>query len=157
MLLACLIIVGFIVTYPTTGSLLGGDLIYISGPCFDPNTQIIKCLFDDVEVAGNHVSNDQVTCVTPTVFWTGRVTLLVSVNGGESGGGSYDFQGIFTFGELIKPFVPYTTLKSTVSYNYPLCSNIVFHKLCACTILRAKSQCDTGNSDTESYASHANY
>ncbi|XP_038073805.1 sushi domain-containing protein 2-like [Patiria miniata] len=93
---------GTLAVFPVSGSMLGGDIVHISGPCLDESSTIV-CRFADVEVPGQVVSNTTARCVSPLVFEVGRLPLKVSTNGGES----FDFTGIFTYlsPEDVSPFV----------------------------------------------------
>ncbi|XP_038073810.1 sushi domain-containing protein 2-like isoform X2 [Patiria miniata] len=83
---------GSLAVFPVSGSMLGGDIVHISGPCLDESSTIV-CRFADAEVPGQLVSNTTARCVSPLVFEVGRLPLKMSANGGES----FNFTGIFTY------------------------------------------------------------
>ncbi|XP_038073405.1 sushi domain-containing protein 2-like [Patiria miniata] len=83
---------GSLAVFPISGSMLGGDIVLISGPCLDESSTIV-CRFADVEVPGQVVSNTTARCVSPLVFEVGRLPLRMSTNGGNS----FNFTGIFTY------------------------------------------------------------
>ncbi|XP_022089140.1 sushi domain-containing protein 2-like isoform X2 [Acanthaster planci] len=93
---------GTLAVFPFSGSMLGGDVIHLSGPCLDASSSIV-CRFASVEVPGEVVSNTTVRCVSPQVFEVGRVPLKMSINGGEF----FNFTGVFTYlsPEDTTPFV----------------------------------------------------
>ncbi|XP_072038790.1 uncharacterized protein [Amphiura filiformis] len=101
---------------PSSGSMLGGDLLVISGACNYPSVAMITCEFDTqgnqgmISVEGDAVdlSNGfmDLRCVTPTVFLTGRIPLSVSFLT-MPGGTQITYNVIFTFinAEQIPPLV----------------------------------------------------
>ena len=93
---SCTFCLGLLVVHPIVGSMLGGKEVLIQGPCFKDKAEIV-CKFDDIEVPGTLLSNTTASCITPTLFRVGRVPFTVSFDNGNS----FDFQGIFTLGELL--------------------------------------------------------
>ncbi|XP_038072987.1 sushi domain-containing protein 2-like [Patiria miniata] len=93
---------GSLTVFPVSSSMLGGDIIRLSGPCLNESSTIV-CRFADVEVPGQVVSNTTARCVSPLVFEVGRLPLRMSTNGGKS----FNFTGIFTYlsPEDVSPFV----------------------------------------------------
>ncbi|XP_022104835.1 protein mesh-like isoform X2 [Acanthaster planci] len=83
---------GSLTIFPVYSSMLGGDIIRMSGPCLN-ETSSIMCRFAGVNVTGQVVSNTTAICVSPPVFQIGRVSLKMSTNNGES----FDFSGVFTY------------------------------------------------------------
>ncbi len=76
--------------------MLGGDNIFIAGPCYYPSDRII-CEFAGGKVTnGSYISNIRASCTVPMLFVTGRVSIKMSVNGGRS----FDFQGVVTIGKI---------------------------------------------------------
>ena len=76
--------------------MLGGDVITISGVCpgLVGTGTTVTCLFDTVTVTGVYVlAGNTATCVTPTMFRTGRIPLTITF---VLGFNSYSFEGIFT-------------------------------------------------------------
>ncbi|XP_041370957.1 sushi domain-containing protein 2-like [Gigantopelta aegis] len=77
----------------SSGSMLGGEEIQISGPCFsDSDTPVAK--FDDLNVTFPCTVDSRTgsaVCVTPTVFRTGSLRLSISVANSH-----WNFTGHFT-------------------------------------------------------------
>ncbi|XP_072026699.1 protein mesh-like [Amphiura filiformis] len=86
---------GNLAIYPFVGSMLGGDILRVSGPCFDMGvTYDIKCKFNsNVVIAGEVESSNRARCVLPNsvFFLTGRIPVELSIDGGTN----YDFQGTY--------------------------------------------------------------
>ncbi|XP_078360277.1 sushi domain-containing protein 2-like isoform X2 [Oculina patagonica] len=83
---------GSLVVSPRSGIMLGGDNIFIAGPCYTPSDLII-CEFSGGKVSnGSYISNIRASCTVPMLFVTGRLSIKMSVNGGKS----FDFQGVVT-------------------------------------------------------------
>ena len=81
---------------PRSGIMLGGDNIFVAGPCYEPS-DIIICEFSGGKVSnGSYISNIRASCTVPMLNMTGRLSIKVSVNGGRS----FDFQGGFTSGDF---------------------------------------------------------
>ncbi|GAU98628.1 hypothetical protein RvY_09748 [Ramazzottius varieornatus] len=75
---------------PSGGSMLGGDMVNVTGPCFLPNSQI-RCKFGQYETQGSYINPVQAKCPTPTMFEAGWREFGVSVDGGRT----YNFRGEF--------------------------------------------------------------
>ena len=76
--------------------MLGGDNIFVSGPCFKPSDDII-CEFSGGKATnGSYISPIQASCTVPMLYLTGRLAMKMSVNGGRS----FDYQGIITIGKI---------------------------------------------------------
>ncbi|XP_078360279.1 protein mesh-like [Oculina patagonica] len=83
---------GSLVVSPSSGIMLGGDNIFIAGPCYKPSDKIV-CGFPGGKVSnGSYISNIRASCTVPMLYVTGRLSIKMSVNGGKS----FDFQGTFT-------------------------------------------------------------
>ena len=81
---------------PRSGIMLGGDNIFIAGPCYTPSDSII-CEFPGGKVSnGSYISNIRASCTVPMLYVTGRLSIKISVNGGTR----FDFQGIFSTGDI---------------------------------------------------------
>ena len=92
-----IIFLGSLVVSPRTGIMLGGDNLFISGPCYKP-WDVIVCEFAGGKRSnGSYISNIRASCTVPMLYVTGRLPLKMSVNGGTS----FDFQGLFTIGKII--------------------------------------------------------
>ena len=82
---------------PSSGSMLGGDNIFIAGPCYKPSDSII-CEFPGGKTSnGSYISNIRASCIVPMLYVTGRLSIKMSINGGKS----FDFQGSFTTGDIL--------------------------------------------------------
>ena len=82
---------------PRTGIMLGGDNLFIAGPCYQPS-DVIVCEFAGGERSnGSYISNIRASCTVPMLYVTGRLSFKMSVNGGTS----FDFQGVVTIGKII--------------------------------------------------------
>ena len=74
--------------------MLGGDNIFLSGPCFKPSDHIV-CDFPGGKVSnGSYISDIRASCTVPMLNVTGRLSIRLSVDGGRN----FDFQGTFTIG-----------------------------------------------------------
>ena len=76
--------------------MLGGDVITISGMCSHLLGQgaMVTCLFDTITVTGVYdLASNTAICVTPTMFRTGRIPLMITF---VSGPITLSFNGIFT-------------------------------------------------------------
>ena len=65
--------------HPTSGPDTGGTVITLAGSHF-VNDSVVKCYFGGVNVAGRYVSDDKLTCETPSMK-PGNYTVDVSLNG----------------------------------------------------------------------------
>ena len=82
---------------PRTGIMLGGDNLFIAGPCYKPQ-DVIVCEFTGGKRSnGSFISNIRASCTVPMLYVTGRLAFKMSVNGGTS----FDFQGVITIGKII--------------------------------------------------------
>ncbi|KAH7969680.1 hypothetical protein HPB52_021044 [Rhipicephalus sanguineus] len=66
--------------FPKYASMLGGALINVTGPCFDPNEKI-ECQFQDMSghrLPAIYRDTNHATCLMPPVFFHGYVDLTVS-------------------------------------------------------------------------------
>ena len=82
---------------PRVAIMLGGDNIFIAGPCYQPSDLIVCEFAGGKRSNGSYISNVRAFCTVPMLYVTGRLPLKVSVNGGKS----FDFQGVVTIGEII--------------------------------------------------------
>ena len=79
---------------PLSVMMLGGDKIFIAGPCYEPS-DLIVCEFSGGKlVNGSYINSIQSSCTVPMLDVTGRLKITMSVNGGKS----FDFKGILTSG-----------------------------------------------------------
>lgn len=81
--------------FPSSVMMLGGDNIFIAGPCFEPSN-VIVCEFPGGKMMnGSYISGIQASCPVPMLNMTGRLTVRMSMDGGSS----FDYQGIVTSGK----------------------------------------------------------
>lgn len=86
---------GSLVVSPRSGIMLGGDNLIISGPCYKPTDHIV-CKFPGGKVSnGSYASNIRASCTVPMLFFTGKLEIKMSLNGGRR----FDFKGSFTTGD----------------------------------------------------------
>ncbi|CAG9856877.1 unnamed protein product [Phyllotreta striolata] len=65
---------------PESGNMLGGTVVNITGPCFNPNDRI-RCKFDVFdEVVGYVVDRNRAICIQPPLYTEGWVRLQIAVN-----------------------------------------------------------------------------
>ncbi|XP_055381358.1 protein mesh-like [Condylostylus longicornis] len=64
---------------PESGIMLGGNIVNITGPCFDPSHRI-TCYFDTEMVPGFIINRYRAFCIQPALKVTGYINLRVSVN-----------------------------------------------------------------------------
>ena len=75
--------ISYIGTFPvytsrSVGSMLGGEIITITGPVFEPDDNI-TCTFGDIETIGGFLTKDKCLCVTPPVENDGIVQLNLKI------------------------------------------------------------------------------
>lgn len=63
---------------PESGNMLGGTVVNITGPCFDPNERI-TCTFDTEKVVGHVVDRNRAICVQPFLMAQGYVRFQISI------------------------------------------------------------------------------
>ncbi|CAH0663709.1 unnamed protein product [Chilo suppressalis] len=64
---------------PESGSMLGGTVVNITGPCFNPNDRI-TCRFDTESVVGAVVDVNRAVCVQPRFYHNGYARFEVAIN-----------------------------------------------------------------------------
>ena len=83
---------------PRSGIELGGTKVFIGGPCYKPENQIV-CRFNKTEfldTSGVYVSLELAYCITPPLYFAGRIQVDLSLDGGEI----FNFSGTFRSSEL---------------------------------------------------------
>nr|XP_016998391.1 protein mesh isoform X1 [Drosophila takahashii]XP_016998393.1 protein mesh isoform X1 [Drosophila takahashii] len=63
---------------PESGNMLGGQVVNITGPCFDPTIRV-TCHFDTESVLGTYVDRNRVICVQPYLKAEGYIRFQISV------------------------------------------------------------------------------
>ncbi|XP_041483388.1 sushi domain-containing protein 2-like [Lytechinus variegatus] len=81
---ACKEDTGTISLYPAIETMLGGNKIFIQGPCYDVTASNVVCKFKDTLSAGTVESPLRASCVSPTLFTAGDVAVHVSLDGGNT-------------------------------------------------------------------------
>ncbi|XP_053209715.1 protein mesh-like [Panonychus citri] len=66
--------------FPRWGHMLGGTLVNVTGPCFEPD-DIITCNFDNQVAKGIYRDPNHATCISPPVFYHGYIDLSITVQG----------------------------------------------------------------------------
>lgn len=77
---------------PESGSMLGGTMVYVSGPCFEHHVPVF-CRFDTVVVKAHVIDRNRAMCVQPMMFAQGYINLTVSV-----GPDSFITHGVYYIG-----------------------------------------------------------
>ncbi|KAK5643851.1 hypothetical protein RI129_007696 [Pyrocoelia pectoralis] len=73
---------------PESGNMLGGTMVNITGPCFEPGDKVI-CKFDvQDEVYGTVIDSNRAVCIQPRLFAEGYVGLAIAI-----GPGRYKWKG----------------------------------------------------------------
>ncbi|KAJ8947709.1 hypothetical protein NQ318_001548 [Aromia moschata] len=73
---------------PESGNMLGGTVVNITGPCFNPDDQI-KCKFDVADIVNGYVvDRNRAICVQPPLMVEGYVRLEIAI-----GPGLYKWKG----------------------------------------------------------------
>ena len=90
-------IAGTLAIGPSFGSMLGGTVITVSGPCFDDlaDKSHTQCKFGDIVTKAEIIDSTRARCVLPMLLKTGRVPMTLSTDNGVS----YDHRGIITLGK----------------------------------------------------------
>ncbi|XP_037921986.1 protein mesh isoform X5 [Hermetia illucens] len=63
---------------PEYGNMLGGTVVNISGPCFDPNERVL-CHFDTEDVVAHVIDRNRAMCVQPFLKAQGYIRFEISV------------------------------------------------------------------------------
>lgn len=80
---------------PESGNMLGGTVVNITGPCFNPNDQI-RCKFDVADiVTGYVVDRNRAICVQPQLFVEGYVRLEIAI-----GPNAFKWKGQYYVGKI---------------------------------------------------------
>ena len=68
---------------PQLGSMLGGTLVTLRGPCFE-ESDVVKCIFDEISTPGVYVSRESVMCVSPAMNAIGKIDVTLQVTRGSN-------------------------------------------------------------------------
>ena len=58
--------------------MLGGTLVTVSGPCFEP-TDVVTCEFGDITTPGAFINQDSIACISPAMNAIGRVEVTLRI------------------------------------------------------------------------------
>ena len=78
---------------PESGNMLGGTVVNITGPCFEPLDKI-RCRFDTEVVVGTVIDRNRAICIQPYVKAEGYIRFAVAINSG-----AYNWKGKYFVGE----------------------------------------------------------
>ena len=70
--------------------------MFIGGPCYDPENQIVCRFNKTTEISGVYVSPELAYCITPPLYFAGRIQVELSMDAGET----FNFTGTFRSSEL---------------------------------------------------------
>ena len=95
---AAVLMIGILAVGPSYGSMLGGTVLTVSGPCFDnlADTSNIKCKFGDTVIQAEIIDTTRAQCILPMLLRTGRIPVALSTDNGEN----YDHSGLITLGKV---------------------------------------------------------
>lgn len=79
---------------PESGNMLGGTIVNITGPCFEPNEKIV-CRFDTEDVVGVFVDRNRAICVQPFVMAEGYIRFEVAVGDNKFNWKGKYFVGVY--------------------------------------------------------------
>ena len=90
--------------------MLGGTLVNITGPCFEPNDKV-QCLFWNRAVEATVIDRNRAVCIQPRIEAEGFQVLSVKINNQL-----YDWKGNFFFGKFILQlhFLSYISYKNSI-------------------------------------------
>ena len=103
---------------PRSGIELGGTEIFIGGPCYKPDDQIV-CRFNKaIEADAVYVSPELAYCITPPLYVVGRISVQLSLDGGATFNYTGTFRSSeFTF-EVFFQYVFYYNMQMFISINF---------------------------------------
>ncbi len=78
---------------PESGNMLGGTVVNITGPCFNPNERVL-CKFDTESVIGHVIDRNRAICVQPFLFAQGYIRFEISI-----GTENFKWRGRYFVGE----------------------------------------------------------
>ncbi|XP_012265044.2 protein mesh isoform X2 [Athalia rosae] len=67
---------------PESGNMLGGTVVNITGPCFEPHDKV-RCIFDMEEVSGTVIDNNRAICIQPSMQAEGYVRFEIAIGSGR--------------------------------------------------------------------------
>ena len=68
---------------PQLGSMLGGTLVTLRGPCIE-ESDVIECIFDGISTPGVYVNRESVMCVSPAMNAIGKIDVTLQVTRGSN-------------------------------------------------------------------------
>ena len=75
--------------------------MYIGGPCYNPEDQIVCRFNKTLATNGSFISQEQAYCITPGLYVAGRIPVELSLDGGLT----YNFTGTFRSSRLTIDFL----------------------------------------------------
>ena len=73
-------VLGSLVVSPRAAIMLGGDNLFIAGPCYQPSDVIVCEFAGGKRSNGSYISNIRASCTVPILYITGRLSFKMSVN-----------------------------------------------------------------------------
>lgn len=83
---------------PESGNMLGGTVVNITGPCFEPNERI-TCTFDTENVPGHVIDRNRAICVQPFLMAQGYIRFQISI-----GTERFKWRGLYFVGKYNRSF-----------------------------------------------------
>jgi hypothetical protein len=82
---------------PRSGIELGGTKMFIGGPCYKPDDQIVCRFNKTIDADAVYVSPELAYCITPPLYVVGLIQVELSLDGGVT----FNYTGTFRSSELI--------------------------------------------------------
>ena len=80
---------------PESGNMLGGTIVNVTGPCFEPGKEV-KCIFENVEIDAKVIDVNRAICIQPLIYGEGYIPFSVKI-----GSETYRYQGKYFLGKDI--------------------------------------------------------
>lgn len=80
---------------PESGNMLGGTVVNITGPCFNPNVRVL-CKFDVESVVGHVIDSNRAICVQPFLKAQGYIRFEISI-----GTENFKWRGLYFVGKFL--------------------------------------------------------
>lgn len=89
--------IGTLTLSPRSGIELGGNKVFINGPCYNPEHNIV-CRFNRVsETRCVYITSILVYCITPLLRTHGQIVIELSLDGGST----YNYNGVYRSSKFI--------------------------------------------------------
>lgn len=76
--------------------MLGGTVVNITGPCFNPNVRVL-CKFDVESVVGHVIDSNRAICVQPFLKAQGYIRFEISI-----GTENFKWRGLYFVGKVAR-------------------------------------------------------